>query len=466
MEASKREQMLREEKIGKLLLKMSLPAIIGMMFGALYNIVDTIFVGRGVNAFAIGGLTISFPIQMFIVALATMIGVGVQANISIFFGAGEMPKANKYAGNSYVLIFLISTLITILGIIFIVPIVKLFGASDTLLPYAKDYMSIIFLGTIVSSLTTVNNSILRSEGNVKLAMVVMVAGTLLNIILDPIFIFTFHLGIKGAAIATVISQYISFAIGVYYMISGKSIIRVSIQDLRLQLENIKNIIRLGFPSFIRQFAGSLIAIFLNNSIVFYGGDVAISAFGVINRIMMFMLLPMFGVIQGFQPIVGFNYGAKDFDRVKEVVFKAIQALVTYCLIAVTCIMIFNVPIFKLFTNNQEVISVGSSTMKILFLGIPIIGVQIIASAFFQSIGKAKPALFLSLLRQVIILLPLILIMPKVFNLGLNGIWYSIPAADISSSLISIIIIKIQLDKLKQELYKMGDNKDLCVDTLI
>ncbi len=447
---NKREKMLREESIGKLLFKLSLPAIIGMMFSALYNVVDTIFVGKGVDAFAIGGLTIAFPIQMFIVALAMMVGIGTQANISIFFGEGKIDKANKYAGNGYTMVFIISAVLTVLGIIFIEPLLQLFGASDTLMPYAKDYMSIIFIGTIVNSVTMVNNSILRSEGNAKMSMVIMVVGTALNIILDPIFIFGFKMGIKGAAIATVLSQYTSFFIAFYYMTLGKSIIKISISNLKLKLSYVKNIVKLGFPTFIRQVAGSLIAIFLNNGIVFFGGDVALSAFGIINRVMMFMLLPMFGIVQGFSPIVGFNYGANNMIRVKSAVKLAIKSLITYCVIALAIILVFNVYVFKIFTNNPDVIKIGSYAIKIVFLGIPIIGIQIISSSFFQAIGRSKPALVLSLLRQVILLFPLILIIPRLFGLGLDGIWIAIPAADILSSIISAGILKNEFGKLEKK----------------
>ncbi len=442
---NKREQMLREEKIGKLLLKLSLPAIIGMMFGALYNVVDTIFVGKGVDAFAIGGLTVAFPIQMIIVSVAMMVGVGAQANISIYFGAGNIEKTNKFAGASYTLIFLISALLTVLGVIFIEPLLKLFGASPVIMPYAADYMRIIFMGTIANSLNLVNNSILRAEGNAKLSMIVMVTGTVLNIILDPIFIFAFGWGIKGAAVATVISQYTSLTIGAYFMFSGKSIIKISLANLKLRLNYVADIIILGLPTFVRQVVGSFIAIFFNNGIVNYGGDIALSAFGIVNRLMMFMMLPMFGIVQGFQPIVGFNYGANDIARVKEAVKVGIKTLFIYCLVAVTLVMIFGGSVFGIFTDNVEVAEIGAYAIRIMFLGIPIIGFQIIASSFFQSIGKSIPALVISLMRQLIILLPLLIIMPKIF--GLNGIWISIPSADILSSLIGLLILKIQLKKI-------------------
>ncbi len=435
-----REKLLREETIGKLLFKLSLPAMIGMV-NALYNVVDTIFVGRGVGALAIGGLTVAFPIQMVVMSLALLIGIGAQANISISFGAGQLDKASKYAGNAYVLMLIIAVLVALLGSFFIVPILQLFGASATLLPYARNYMQIIFLGTVALSLSMVTSNILRAEGNAKMSMILMVIGMGLNIILDPIFIFGLKMGIRGAALATVISQYTSLAIAIYYMSTGKSIIKVNRQTLKLRTQYISDILKLGFPSSIRQIAGSVLAIFLNNGIVFYGGDIALSAFGIINRVMMFLFLPMFGIVQGFQPIAGFNYGALAVDRVKQVVKTAVKALIIYCSVALFIILTLHLPLLKLFTDNSSALAVGATAIRIMFLGIPVVGLQIISASFFQAIGKAKPALVLSLMRQVLMLLPLVVIMPKLFNLGLMGIWIAFPLSDLLSTFISVFILR-------------------------
>ncbi|PID81172.1 MAG: MATE family efflux transporter [Clostridiales bacterium] len=436
-----REKLLREESIGKLLFKLSLPAMVGMMVNALYNMVDTIFVGNGVGALAIGGLTVAFPIQMAIMSLALLVGIGAQANISISFGAGQIDKANQYAGNAYALMTIIAITLSVLGLIFIVPILQLFGASATLLPYARDYMQIIFFGSVALSLSVVNSNVLRAEGNAKMAMVLMIIGMGLNIILDPIFIFGFKMGIRGAALATVISQFVGLGCAVYYMSTGNSIIKISRTTLRLKFQYVRDIIKLGFPTFIRQIAGSILAIFLNNGIVFYGGDIALSAFGIINRVMMFLFLPMFGIVQGFQPIAGFNYGALAIDRVKQVVKTATKALIVYCVTGLIVILTLHVPILRLFTDDQQALAIGAYAIKIMFLGIPIVGLQIISASFFQAIGKAKPALVLSLMRQVLMLLPLIIIMPQLFNLGLTGIWLAFPLSDIASTLISILILR-------------------------
>ncbi len=436
-----RERMLREEKIGRLLFKLSLPAMIGMMVNALYNVVDTIFVGRGVGALAIGGLTVAFPIQMAIMALAMLLGIGAQANISIAFGAGEKEKASRFAGNAYALMAVIGVILMVVGLAFIEPILGLFGASETLLPYAQDYMRIIFMGTIVWTLSMVNSNILRAEGNAKMSMILMVVGTGLNIVLDPIFIFGFKMGIKGAALATVISQYTAFLIAVYYMVTGKSIIKINVETLKLKADYIINITKLGLPSFLRQIIGSILAIFMNNSIVFFGGDIALSAFGIVNRVIMFLFLPMFGILQGFQPIVGFNYGAAAIARVKKSIIIGAKTLVAYCSTALLIIILLHEPILSIFTKDQATIDVGTAAIRIMFVGIPVVGLQIISASFFQAIGKAKPALILSLLRQVILLLPLIIILPRLFNLGLTGIWLAFPISDIVSTAISAAMLR-------------------------
>lgn len=442
-----REQMLRHQNVGSLLLKLSIPATIGMVVNALYNIVDTIFIGRGVNELAIGGLTVAFPVQMLIMAVAQMIGIGAASAISRSLGEGNAEKADTYAGNSYVLIFIISTILTIIGLLFLDPILRLFGASDTLLPYARDYMRVILIGSILFSFTVSSNNIVRAEGNAKVSMLVMIIGTGMNIILDPIFIFGFKMGISGAAIATILSQTISFIFLIFYMFSGKSMIKLGLHHLKLRSDYVVEILTIGFPSFIRQVSGSVIAIFLNNSIVHFGGDIALSAFGVINRIIMFIFMPMFGLVQGLQPIVGFNYGAKLFPRVKETIRVSIRSLVIYCVSGTLIILLFIQAIFHLFTPNPEVIAIGTFAMRIMILGIPVVGIQIISSSVFQSIGKAKPALLLSFLRQIILFLPFMLIFPHLFNLGLLGIWLAYPASDILSTLISAIMLKKEVQHM-------------------
>ncbi|BEP30053.1 MATE family efflux transporter [Helicovermis profundi] len=442
-----RNKMLSEEKINKLLLRLSLPATIGMTVNALYNVIDTIFIGWGVGPLAIGGLTIAFPIQMLIMAIAQMIGIGAASAISRSLGAGNKEKADYYAGNSYVLVVIIALVFSILGSIFIVPLLKLFGATPTLMPYAKDYLTIILLGSTFFSFAVSSNNLVRSEGNAKVAMVSMIIGTGLNIILDPILIFGFHMGIKGAALATIISQFMSFLYIVKYMYSGKSMLNIMPHHLKLKGEYVIEIITVGLPSFVRQVGGSFLAIILNHSLAFYGGDIAIATYGIINRLIMFLFMPMFGVVQGLQPIAGFNYGAKKYDRVNEVIKLSIKTLIVFA--STGALLAFSFPkyAFMIFTDNAEVISIGSYAIRFIVFMLPIVGIQIISASIFQAFGKSKPSLFLSMLRQLIIFIPLVLILPKIGNLGLTGIWLSYPLSDFISTLISGLMLKKEMKNL-------------------
>ena len=440
---SDRNKMLGEEKISSLLWKLSLPATIGMLVNALYNVVDTIFIGYGVGPLAIGGLTIAFPIQMLVMAIAQMIGIGAASAISRSLGAGDKESADYYAGNSYSLIIILSLIFVGLSITFLDPLLRLFGASDTLLS--------------VSS-----NNLIRAEGNAKVAMFTMLIGTVINIILDPIFIFVFDMGIRGAALATIVSQFVTFLYVIKYMYSGKSMLNLKPHHFVLKFNYITEIITVGVPAFVRQVGGSLLAIILNNSLVFYGGDLAISAYGVINRVIMFIFMPMFGVVQGLQPIAGFNYGAKKYARVNEVIKLSIKSLVIYATLGSFIAFLFPEIIFRIFTNDAQVIDIGTGALKIIVLGLPVVGVQIVSSSIYQSLGKAKPALFLSLLRQIILFIPLVLILPRIGNLGIVGIWLTYPLSDLASTAISAYMIKKEMKSFAL----LGDSSAINLDEKI
>jgi putative MATE family efflux protein len=444
-----RQNMLGKEPINKLLIKLSLPATVGMMVNALYNVFDTIFIGKGVGAMGIAGLTVSFPIQMVIMALALMIGIGAASLISIRLGENKKEEADNIAGNSYVAIIVLSSIFTALGLIFLEPLLTLFGATPEILPYAKDYMSVIFIGTIFFSFVVSSNNLIRAEGNAMVSMIAMLIGTGMNIILDPIFIFDvipilningFGLGIKGAALATILSQFMSFIFIIRYFYSGKSMLAVKPHHMKPKKEVMKGIFTVGLPAFGRQIGSSLIAIILNNLLVFYGGALALTVYGVINRVTMFLFMPMFGVVQGMQPIAGFNYGAKNVARVKEVIKKSIISLLVFSTFGWSLVQFFPEQLIKIFINDPEVIAMGSPAIKIVLFAVPIVGLQIISSSAFQAFGKALPALILSLLRQIILFAPLVLILPKINNLGLLGIWLAFPIADLISTVASYYLL--------------------------
>jgi putative MATE family efflux protein len=444
--------MLAEAPIGKLLIKLSVPATLAMIVNALYNIVDAIYIGQGVGFLGMAGLTVSFPIQMFILALGQMVGIGGGALASISLGEGNREKADNVAGNSYVLIVILGLAITLLGSFFLDPILKTFGATENVLPYARDYMSVIFYGAVFFSFSVVGNNLVRSEGNAFVAMVSMMIGAGLNIILDPIFIFVLDMGIRGAAIATILSQFMSFVYLLFYMYSGKSIFAIKPRHLRPHASYMGQILSLGFPAFSRQVGGSILAIFLNNAIVRFGGDIALSAYGAINRIIMFLFMPMFGVLQGFQPIAGFNYGAKRFDRVRESIRITMFILIALATLGWGVAQLFPTLIMRLFTPEEEVIRIGAQALRIIIIAIPFVSVQIMSATVFQALGKPKPAFFLSLLRQFILFIPLMYIIPQVTGLGLIGLWLTFPVSDVISTIVSIFM----LAKLNREIKTSAD----------
>ena len=443
---------LGEEKISKLLVNLSLPATIGMMVNALYNLVDTIFVGRGVGAIAIGGLTIAFPIQMVIMAFAQMIGIGAASAISRSLGAKDLEKADYAAGNSFLCVIVLSSIIATIGLIFTEPMLRIFGSTETILPYAKDYITIILWGSIFFSFAMSSNNLIRAEGNAKVVMVSMLIGAILNMILGPIFIFIFKLGIKGAALATIISQFISFLYILTYLYSGKSALKIKLHHLKPKIHIIVEILTVGSAAFFRQVTGSVVAIVVNNSLRIFGGDIALIIVGILHRVTMFVFMPLFGVIQGMQPIVGFNYGAKKLDRVKEAIKLSLITTIVIAIFGWLIAELFPFAIISIFTHDAEVIEKGSNIIRIVLSMIPVIGIQIVGAALFQSLGKAVPSLILSLLRQVLLFIPLVIILPRVFNLGLLGIWLAYPAADILSVILTALFLRSELKKMSLSLW--------------
>jgi len=443
---------LGEEKISKLLVNLSVPATIGMMVNALYNLVDTIFLGRGVGALAIGGLTIAFPIQMVIMAFAHMIGIGAASAISRSLGAKNIEKADYVAGNSFLLIVILSSIIAAIGLTFTEPMLRLFGATDTILPYAKDYITIILWGSVFFSFAMSSNNLIRAEGNAKVAMATMLIGAILNIILDPIFIFVFKMGVKGAALATVISKFVSFLYVLTYLYSGKSSIRVKLHHLKPKIHIISEILTVGFASFARHVTGSVVAIVVNNSLRIFGGDMALIIVGIVHRVTMFVFMPLFGVVQGMQPIVGFNYGAKKLDRVKETLKLSLITTTIIATFGWLIIELFPFAIIGIFTRDAEIIEKGSTIMRIVISLIPVIGIQIVGAALFQSLGKAVPSLILALLRQVLLFIPLVIILPRILGLGLWGIWIAYPAADILSVVLTVLFLKSELKKMSLSMW--------------
>ncbi|AYF53576.1 MATE family efflux transporter [Clostridium botulinum C] len=442
---------LGREKIYKLLLKFFIPAIIGTLVNALYNIVDRIYIGQGVGSLALAGLSVAFPIMVITSGFGMLIGMGGGVITSISLGKKDKEKAEKILGNTFSLLCIISLLVSILALIIKNPILKSFGASENTITYANSYLSIILFGTIFQNVGYGMNNIIRSEGNAKIAMFTMIIGAIFNIILDPIFIFIFHMGVKGAAIATVLSQ-IANTFWVLRHFTGKnSFLKLKRKNLKLDLEIFKSIIAIGMAPFSIQVAASLVNIVFNKELMIYGGDLAVGAMGIINSITMLIIMSIISVTQASQPIVGYNYGSMQFDRVKETIKVAAIGATIIALIGFIGVEFFPKYLIGIFNRkDEELLRIGVSGIRINLFALPIIGFQIVGSNYFQAVGKAKVAIILSLLRQVIVLIPLLIILPKIFNLNINGVWLACPISDIMSFIITTIcVIKGMRDLDKQ-----------------
>jgi putative MATE family efflux protein len=454
----KEKHILAQDDIKKLLFKLSLPATAGMIVMALYNVVDTIFIGRSVGSLGIAGLSIVFPVQMMVLALGQMIGLGSASVISRSLGAGEREKARRVLGTAATFTFIISVFLTLLGLIFIDPLLKIFGVTETIYPYSYDYMRIILLGTFFFAFAMNSNHVIRSEGQAKYAMLAMMLGAGLNIILDPIFIFALDMGVKGAATATVLAQIVAVIYVIIFFQSKKSTLHLNFRSLGLNFKLLQEIIKIGFSAFARHVSGSLIFIVVNNTLKLYNGDIAIAAYGIIMRLFRFLLMPMFGIAQGLQPIVGFNYGAGRIDKLQKAYKTAIIYASIISFSGFMVIQLFSRTLFGIFTSDPELIELGSNAIRIMVLAVPLIGFQMIGTVVFQALGKALPALILSMSRELIILIPLILILPRFY--GLNGVWYASPISDILSfSLTAVLFYRLikQLDNEQESALKRADS---------
>jgi len=438
---SKRELLLNGN-ITSLLFKFSAPAVIGMVTGALYNIVDTIFVGRGVGYLAIAALSIVLPLQLIIIGIGTMTGVGSASIVSRALGRNRKDIAQNVFGNAVVLNFLISAFCMVFIYIFMDKCLVFFGASPQVLPYARDYTSIILAGFIFFSFSISGNNYIRAEGNPRAAMYAMAIGAIINIILDPIFIFVFGMGIKGAAVATVISQVISSMYVILYILFGGSIFRLNISIFKVKFSAMKEILSLGFPSFMRSAMASIITLIFNKLLLFYGSDMYIAIMGIGLRMISLIQMPLIGITQGFSTIVSFNYGAKLYTRVKKVLGMAVIWTIVIAGVGFLAMMIFPRFVISLFSSDANLINEGINILRIVVVFLPIIGVQILGGGFFQAVGKAAPALIITISRQVLFLIPAAFLLPLIF--GLNGVWISVPVSDFLSVVVTVVLISKEI----------------------
>ena len=444
MDRSKR---LGEGSIPSLLLKFSAPAIVGMLAQALYNVVDRIFVGQAVGPEGIAGTTVSFPFMLVLLAFSMLVGYGATALVSIRLGEQKKEEAEQVLGNAVVLLVCISCVLTLVGLLFLSPALKISGASQQVLPYARDYLQIIIWGAILQSIGFGLTALIRGEGNPRIAMFTMLIGAILNTVLDPIFLFGFGWGMRGAAVATVTSQGVSALWVVAYFLRGRSLLKFHSRNLRLRRSICASIFIVGSPMFAMQLAASVMNSILNQQLRVYGGDLAISVIGIIHAVAFFIAMPIFGINQGVQPIIGFNYGAQKFDRVKKALQTAILFATVICVAGFLVAMLFPAGVIWLFSRDQSLIQLGSHAIRICFVTFPIIGFQIVSASYFQAVGKPKHSLLLGLSRQVLLLIPAVLILPRFF--GLDGIWMALPASDLCSSILTGLWLYFELRHLRE-----------------
>ncbi|MBX4260010.1 MATE family efflux transporter [Clostridium estertheticum] len=442
---------LGSENISKLLFKFSVPAITGMVVNALYNIVDRIYIGHinGVGSYALSGLAITFPISVIIMAFGMLIGIGACSVISIRLGEKNVEAADNILGNAVMLLTIISLVLGIFGVLFLNKILILFGADQNNLPYAKAYIQIILMGAVFQNIGFGINNIIRAEGNPKMAMFTMMFGAIINIILDPIFIFVFKMGIQGAAIATVISQAFNTLLVLRYFTAKNSgsVLKLKKTYLKLNKYIVNDIFAIGVAPFSMQIASSLVAILYNKGLYTYGGNLAIAAMGILNSISMLIFMPIVGISQGIQPIIGYNYGAKLYDRVFKILKLAIIFGTCIAVIGFIVVQLFANQLITIFVgNNPELIKLGAHGLRIDLMVLPILGFQILGASYFQAINEAKTSMILSVLRQVIVLIPIILILP--LFLKLDGLWFSQPCADLIATALTAFFLVKSIKKLR------------------
>ncbi len=449
MEAERKQ--ILNDNLRSLLFKFSYPLIIALVFGALYNMVDTLFVGNAVGPLGIAALTIVLPVQIMMFAIGFMIGVGSASIVSRALGAGDKAKAIKAAGNAVVLNIIISLIVMIPGFIFLDEILIFLGASKEVLPLAKSYAMIILGGFFLYSSDVMARMLIRAEGKPRAAMYPMIFGASLNIFLDFVFVMVLKMGVSGAAIATVISQTFTIIFISIYFVSGKSIFRFRVPDFRFERKINWEILKLGAPSFLMATIDSIVILLFNRGIMKYGDDSYIAIVGIGIRLIDLTLMPIFGITQGFSTIVGFNYGARLFKRVKRILGEAIIWTTAIVMAVFLILMIFPAQLLGFFSNDPEFIRKGVLPLRIIVTMFPALGFQFVGGTFFQAIGKAMPALVITLARQLVFLVPAIIIFPLFW--GLNGIWYSWPFSDLMDFIVTGIFIIIELRIINREIIK-------------
>ncbi|HNR41489.1 MAG TPA: MATE family efflux transporter [Bacteroidales bacterium] len=430
--------------VWNLLLQYAIPSVIAMTAASLYNITDSIFIGHGVGALALSGLAITFPLMNLAIAFGTLVGIGASTLMSLRLGQKDYESANSILGNVFVLNIIIGLSYTMIILLFLDPILYFFGASEDTLPYAHDFMVIISLGNLITHMYFGLNAMLRATGNPEKAMYSTISTVIINIILAPLFIFVFGWGIRGAALATVLAQASMLTWQISFFSNRKNFIYLKKESFRLKRKIVTDSMSIGLAPFLMNAVGSIIVIVINQRLIRFGGDLAVGAYGIINRVAMLFAMIVMGLNQGMQPIAGYNFGAGLLDRVGRVLKLTIMVASGIMVVGFLICELFPHGVASVFTTDSELIDLVVPGLRIVMFFFPIVGFQMVTVNFFQSIGMPGKAIFMSLTRQVLFLLPGLIILPLFY--GVNGVWYSMPLSDLLSSLISLYMLIVQYRK--------------------
>lgn len=460
MEQSKTNQfnVLAEKPVGSLLMQYAIPAIVAMAASSVYNIIDGIFIGQGVGAEAIMGLALTGPLMSLTAAFGAMVGVGAATLMSVKLGQKDYGTAQKILGNVVIMNLTLGIVLGMLLLVFINPILRFFGASDVTLPYARNFMSIILVGNVVTHMYLGLNALLRSTNRPQKAMCATIGTVVLNCILAPIFIFVLGWGIRGAATATIMAQVIMLMWQLRLFSNKDEMIHLSRSIIKLDVKIVKESLLVGLPQFLINLCACLVAAMMTRSLTTYGGDMAVGAFGICNRFILFIVMVVIGLNQGMQPIAGYNFGARRYDRVLGVLNKA---LIFGSIITLTGFVIgvfFPTPFVSVFAKDSpQLIKLSAHALSCMVMMFPIVGIQIVSTAFFQSIGYAPKSIFLSLTRQLIFLVPAIFILPHLYADPLEGLWHAAPVADGLASVLAITLLVLQVKKFKKQMQAPVEN---------
>lgn len=439
---------LRNANIRRLMFKYFVPAFVGVFVNALYNIVDRIFIGQGVGAEALSGISVIFPVMLIMIGFGMLIGIGTGVYVSINLGRKRMERAEQTLGTGFAMMILVSAIIMLVTYLLKEPILRSFGSTEETFQYANDYLNIILAGTPFMVVGFSLNNVIRSEGNARIAMYSMILSAGTNLILDPVFIFWLDMGVKGAAYATVISMFILMVWVLVHFRGTRSVIKLKKRNIRINWGILTEIVAIGMAPFSMQIANSFVQGLLNKKLIEYGGDLAVGAMGIVNSVLSLVIMAIVAVNMASQPIIGFNYGAKSVARVKEALRISLIAASLIAVGAFTFIEAMPGVIVRLFNSDSlELYNISVHGLRLVIMALPLVGFQVVASHFFQAIGKAKIAMFATLFRQVIGLIPLLFILPEFW--GITGIWVAYPIADSMSATVVVFLLIRQWRRLPQ-----------------